>query len=118
VLLARQRLAALLLPTVPVAAAPTGAESVEIGGRAVPVEAAYVSLTGLASVTGLPALSVPCGLDGSGLPLGAQLVGPAHTEAVLCRLGGAIENGPGGRAVAAARDQMIAALTSQPDPSG
>lgn len=117
-LLARQRLAALLLPTVPVAAAPTGAESVEIGGRAVPVEAAYVSLTGLASVTGLPALSVPCGLAGSGLPLGAQLVGPAHTEAALCRLGEAIENGPGGRAVAAAREQMITALNSRAGGSG
>jgi Asp-tRNA(Asn)/Glu-tRNA(Gln) amidotransferase A subunit family amidase len=117
-LLARQRLAALLLPTVPVAAAPTGAESVEIGGRAVPVEAAYVSLTGLASVTGLPALSVPCGLAGSGLPLGAQLVGPAHTEAVLCRLGGAIENGPGGRAVTAARERMAAAPGSQPGRGG
>lgn len=111
-LLARHRLAALLLPTVPVAAAPSGAESVEIGGRAVAVEAAYVSLTGLASVTGLPALSVPCGLAETGLPLGAQLVGPAHTEAALCLLGGAIENGPGGLAVAAARERMIAALTS------
>jgi Asp-tRNA(Asn)/Glu-tRNA(Gln) amidotransferase A subunit family amidase len=117
-LLARQRLAALLLPTVPVAAAPTGAESVEIGGRAVPVEAAYVSLTGLASVTGLPALSVPCGLAGSGLPLGAQLVGPAHTEPALCLLGGAIENGPGGREVAAARQRMIAALSSEPGRRG
>ena len=112
-LLARHRLTALLLPTVPVAAAPSGAESVEIGGRAVPVEAAYVSLTGLASVSGLPALSVPCGLAESGLPLGAQLVGPAHTEAALCLLGGVIENGPGGLSVAAARERMIAALTSE-----
>jgi aspartyl-tRNA(Asn)/glutamyl-tRNA(Gln) amidotransferase subunit A len=109
-LLARQRLAALLLPTVPVAAAPTGADTVEIEGHAVPVEAAYVSLTGLASVTGLPALSVPCGLDHAGLPLGAQLVGPAHAEAALCLLGGVIENGPGGRAVAAARQRMISSL--------
>jgi aspartyl-tRNA(Asn)/glutamyl-tRNA(Gln) amidotransferase subunit A len=113
-LFARQRLAALLLPTVPVAAAPAAAESVEIGGRAVPVEAAYVSMTGLASVTGLPALSVPCGLDAAGLPLGAQLVGQAHAEGLLCALGGVIENGPGGLAVAAARQRMNASLREAP----
>jgi aspartyl-tRNA(Asn)/glutamyl-tRNA(Gln) amidotransferase subunit A len=117
-LLARQRLAALLLPTVPVTAAPTSAESAETGGRAVPVEAAYVAMTGLASVTGLPALSVPCGLAGSGLPLGAQLVGAAHAEAVLCLLGGVIENGPGGQAVAAARGRISAAPPGRQEESG
>jgi Asp-tRNA(Asn)/Glu-tRNA(Gln) amidotransferase A subunit family amidase len=104
--LAGQRLDALLLPTVPVTAAGVSAETVEIAGREVPVDSAYVSLTGLASVTGLPALSVPSGLDAAGLPVGAQLIGPAHAEAGLCLLGGVIEQSPGGRAVAAARAQL------------
>ena len=30
-----------------------------------------------ASLAGLPALSMPCGLDDAGLPIGAQLIGPA-----------------------------------------
>jgi Asp-tRNA(Asn)/Glu-tRNA(Gln) amidotransferase A subunit family amidase len=103
----QRRLAALLLPTVPSAAAPLGAESVDISGRPVPVETAYAYLAALASVTGCPALSVPSGLDGQGLPVGAQLVGPAGAESMLCLLGGVIERSPGGRAVADARARLI-----------
>ena len=33
-----------------------------------------------ANITGLPALNVPCGFDGDGLPIGAQLLGPAGGE--------------------------------------
>lgn len=104
----QQRLAALLLPTVPTTAARLGAESVEIAGRQVAVETAYAYLAALASVTGLPALSVPSGLDRQGLPAGAQLIGPGGTESVLCLLGTVIERSPGGRAVATARDRLAA----------
>ena len=83
-------------------------ESVEIAGRQVAVETAYAYLAALASVTGLPALSVPSGLDRQGLPAGAQLIGPGGTESVLCLLGTVIERSPGGRAVAMARDRLAA----------
>lgn len=36
-----------------------------------------------ANLAGLPALSMPCGLDGDGLPVGAQLIGPRFGEQVL-----------------------------------
>ena len=36
-----------------------------------------------ANLAGLPALSMPCGVDGQGLPVGAQLVGPRFGEQVL-----------------------------------
>lgn len=36
-----------------------------------------------ANLAGLPALSMPCGVDGEGLPVGAQLVGPRFGEQVL-----------------------------------
>ena len=29
------------------------------------------------NLAGLPALSMPCGFDSAGLPIGAQLIGPA-----------------------------------------
>ena len=29
------------------------------------------------NLAGLPALSMPCGFDGGGMPIGAQLIGPA-----------------------------------------
>lgn len=33
------------------------------------------------NLAGLPSISVPCGFDGAGLPIGAQLIGPALGEA-------------------------------------
>ncbi|MDD7939501.1 amidase family protein [Actinomycetospora lutea] len=38
---------------------------------------AIMQFTGLPSLTGLPALSVPCGFDPDGLPIGVQLIGRA-----------------------------------------
>ena len=35
------------------------------------------------NLAGLPALSVPCGFDSRGLPIGMQLIGPAYSEARL-----------------------------------
>lgn len=43
--------------------------------------------TVLASLTGLPALSVPIGFDGTGLPIGLQVIGPAFHEARLLQIG-------------------------------
>ena len=40
-----------------------------------------------ASLAGLPGLSLPCGFDAAGLPVGLQLVGPALTEARLLSIG-------------------------------
>lgn len=42
----------------------------------------------LASIAGLPALSLPAGLDMDGLPLGVQLVAPLGHEAALIALAG------------------------------
>lgn len=36
-----------------------------------------------ANLSGLPALSMPCGVDSQGLPVGAQLIGPRFGERVL-----------------------------------
>ena len=33
-----------------------------------------------ANIAGLPAVSLPCGFDGNGLPIGLQLMGPAFSE--------------------------------------
>jgi len=35
------------------------------------------------NIAGLPALSVPCGRDGDGLPIGMQLIGPKFSEQTL-----------------------------------
>lgn len=94
---------ALLLPTVPVTAAPLDAGTVEVNGRAEDIETAYYRLTALAAVSGHPALSVPAGLTAAGLPAGAQIVGPRGQEGLVCSLGEAIEDGPAARELARAR---------------
>ena len=57
----------------------------EVGGRK--VERYYdVFLTAYAfSVTGLPAMSIPCGFTSEGLPVGLQVVGPRLREDLLLR---------------------------------
>ncbi len=39
--------------------------------------------TALANIAGLPAISLPCGRDSRGLPIGLQLIGPPGGEALL-----------------------------------
>jgi aspartyl-tRNA(Asn)/glutamyl-tRNA(Gln) amidotransferase subunit A len=48
-----------------------------------------------ASLAGLPAMSVPCGLNSDGLPLGLQLVGKAFDEQGVLNAGLAIEKRAG-----------------------
>lgn len=49
------------------------------------------------NIAGLPALSMPCGVDGSGLPVGMQLIGKAFDEATVYQAAYAYES-KGGRA--------------------
>lgn len=43
------------------------------------------------NIAGLPSLSLPCGEDQDGLPVGMQLIGPAYSEPMLYRAGYAFE---------------------------
>lgn len=44
------------------------------------------------NLAGLPAMSVPCGLDSDGMPIGAQIIGRAFGEEIVLRVGDFIEN--------------------------
>ena len=44
-----------------------------------------------ANITGLPALSLPCGKDGTGMPVGVQLIGKEFSEPELLRAAFALE---------------------------
>ncbi|MBS28587.1 MAG: Asp-tRNA(Asn)/Glu-tRNA(Gln) amidotransferase GatCAB subunit A [Alphaproteobacteria bacterium] len=48
-----------------------------------------------ASMAGLPAISVPAGLSGDGLPLGLHLIAPAFGEETLFRAAGVLEDADG-----------------------
>ncbi|HEY2750020.1 Asp-tRNA(Asn)/Glu-tRNA(Gln) amidotransferase subunit GatA [Phenylobacterium sp.] len=81
-----EKVDALLTPTAPSAAFSLGDKSDD------PV-AMYLNdiFTVTVNLAGLPGMSVPAGLDASGLPLGLQLIGRALDESTLFSLGGALE---------------------------
>jgi aspartyl-tRNA(Asn)/glutamyl-tRNA(Gln) amidotransferase subunit A len=75
----------LLTPTTPVPA--------PVRGSADAVERARLltRFTAPFNLTGLPALSMPCGLTREGLPIGLQIVGPPWSEKRLLQAGYAFE---------------------------
>jgi amidase len=62
----------------------------EIGGRQVERFYDTFLFTYAFSVTGLPAISVPCGFTGSGLPVGLQIVGRRLREDSVLEAGAAL----------------------------
>src|SRR5579862_3509018 len=82
---------AILTPTTPSAAFGIGEK-----GRADPIEM-YLNdvFTVTVNMAGLPAISVPSGLDAQGLPLGLQLIGRPFEEETLFALGEVIEQAAG-----------------------
>lgn len=88
---ALQEVDALVTPTMPTVAAPIGDETVVLRGEARDLRPVYNRLTSPINLVGLPALSLPCGFNSQGLPIGLQLVGRAFAEATLITLGHAYE---------------------------
>jgi aspartyl-tRNA(Asn)/glutamyl-tRNA(Gln) amidotransferase subunit A len=82
----RHRLDGLLTATTPTTAFEIGA----VYGDSVLMQYADL-LTVAADHAGIPGLSIPGGLDGQGLPIGIQLLGPDFSEATLLRVGRAFE---------------------------
>jgi indoleacetamide hydrolase len=89
---ARHDLAALVLPTTPLAAAPIGDdETVALNGERVPTFPTFIRNTSPGSVAGIPGISVPAALTKAGLPLGLELDGPAGSDAQLLAIARAVE---------------------------
>jgi aspartyl-tRNA(Asn)/glutamyl-tRNA(Gln) amidotransferase subunit A len=76
--------AALVLPTTPCTAPLTTQETMTLGGASRDVRDLLTRMTRLANLTGLPAITIPCGAGANGLPIGLQIVGrPMDEETVL-----------------------------------
>lgn len=75
----------LLSPVAPTTAPPIGASTDPV--------AAYLGdvYTVPANIAGIPALSMPCGADAAGLPIGVQLMGRAFSEPLMYRVSHALE---------------------------
>ena len=82
---------AILTPTTPSAAFAIGSKA-----KADPIEM-YLNdiFTVTANIAGVPAISVPAGLDESGLPLGLQVITRALDESTMFTVAGAIEDAAG-----------------------
>ena len=79
-------------PAVPMTAAKAGQDSVQwADGTVEAVSDSYVRLSAPANITGVPALTLPVGRDGAGMPIGMQLMGRPHDEATVLRVGRAYE---------------------------
>jgi Asp-tRNA(Asn)/Glu-tRNA(Gln) amidotransferase A subunit family amidase len=83
---------ALLTPTTAVPAFPKGLPlgPDRVAGRPVDPHVRW-AFTWPFNITGQPAVSVPCGRDSSGLPLGLQIVGRRGADALVLRIAAAVE---------------------------
>lgn len=80
----------LLTPTTPTTAPKIGQTHIEIGGVLEDVRLASTRFMRGINVLGLPALSIPCGVDGEGMPIGAQIVGRRFDERTVLAVGEAL----------------------------
>lgn len=76
-----EKVDAIMLPTCPVTAW-------RFGDKVDNALATFLAdkYTAPASIAGIPAITVPCGFDGEGLPIGMQLMGKPFSEATLLRM--------------------------------
>jgi aspartyl-tRNA(Asn)/glutamyl-tRNA(Gln) amidotransferase subunit A len=81
--LAEANIDALVVPTTPIAATLISEESITLHGKDHATRGLLLRLNRPANLAGVPAISIPCGLAPSGLPLGLQLIGFATPESIL-----------------------------------
>jgi aspartyl-tRNA(Asn)/glutamyl-tRNA(Gln) amidotransferase subunit A len=86
-----ERVDAILAPAAPITAPRIGESSVKIAGEEDTVRSALIRSNRPANFTGLPAISLPCGLSADGLPIGLQIIGRAFGEAELLQIAHAFE---------------------------
>jgi len=89
--LAYNKLDALVVPTTPITAPRIGEDSVSIKGATHPTRALLLRLNRPANLAGVPAISVPCGLTKSGLPVGLQFIAGWTDEPLLLEIAAAFE---------------------------
>jgi aspartyl-tRNA(Asn)/glutamyl-tRNA(Gln) amidotransferase subunit A len=81
----------LAAPTLPVLPPLIGQKEISWGRTREDVRAALLRMTRPGNLTGLPAVSLPCGYTADSLPVGLQLIGRHYDEATLLRVAYAYE---------------------------
>lgn len=76
----------IVTPSEPNVAPEVGSQTVEFEGFKEDITSAMVRYLAPFNVTGLPALTIPCGFT-RGLPIGMQIIGQAYDESTVLRIG-------------------------------
>jgi aspartyl-tRNA(Asn)/glutamyl-tRNA(Gln) amidotransferase subunit A len=82
---------ALVTPATMMAAPRPDEAHIRLGNRQMSTREAILRLMRPFNLTGLPAISVPCGFTSSGLPIGLQIAGKPFDEATVLRVAHAYE---------------------------
>jgi len=80
----------LISPTLPFLPPALGESTVDINGQTLSFLDEVIRFTGPGNLTGLPSLSIPCGVR-DGMPIGLQIMGPAFQEEKVLNVAFAIE---------------------------
>jgi len=82
---ALSRVDILLAPTLPITAPGIEQREIRIGNAVEDIRTALLRLTRPGNLSGLPAISIPCGFSSEELPIGLQLIGRRFDETTLLR---------------------------------
>jgi aspartyl-tRNA(Asn)/glutamyl-tRNA(Gln) amidotransferase subunit A len=83
---------AVVTPSLQITAPRIGQTIVEVGGKQKEINPVFIRLADPFNVTGQPAISVPCGFDTQGLPIGLQIAGAPFAEQTVLRVAAAYES--------------------------
>ena len=87
-----QSIDVLFTPTTPLTAPKIGQATVLLDGQEEDTRLASTRFVRGINVVGFPALSIPCGFDKGGLPIGLQIVGKPFDEVTILRVGAVLED--------------------------
>ena len=87
-----QSIDVLFTPTTPLTAPKIGQATIVLDGQEEDTRLATTRFVRGINVVGFPALSMPCGFDKTGLPIGLQIVGKPFDEVTILRVGAALED--------------------------
>ncbi|SFE82229.1 amidase [Alteribacillus iranensis] len=81
----------LVTPTLPIIQPEIGQDTVDLNGKQVDLINHTIRFMGPSNLTGLPSLSVPCGVGKENMPIGMQIIGPPLREDLILNVGYAFE---------------------------
>lgn len=85
----------MITPCAPTVAKRIGENKISIGGVEEDFRLATTRLVRGINVLGFPAISIPCGFDSGGMPIGLQMVGRPFEERTVLRAAAALEDATG-----------------------